>query len=228
VSDRTNFADVYFPGGGPFFEEHGLLYRSIEELDHFGDHLARVQPIIGELQRDRSVGNLASLIQAGLEQLEDPNDHELWSVILDRVGQASVEIYREYPIAVSWEDLMLQGSAIETVTGRVVLAHPVLDFNDALPARAPLAALRAVIDELGLGPDRGVRVRVTGNPALVHEETLSLVWDTRMSESPLLADVPVGDRMLVDSFTDGLSNLLEPASRYDKTRLPVPHRARHG
>lgn len=181
-SDRANFEDVYLPGGGPFFEDHALLYRSVEEIDRFGDNLARIQPVIGELRRDRSIGNLASLIRTGLEQVEsDSSDPELWSAILDRVGHASVEIYREYPIAVSWEELMLRGSAIESVTRRILLAQPVLDFSDALPARAPLEAIRAAILEVGAKVGHSVRVRVTGNPALVHEETLGLVWDIGVS-----------------------------------------------
>ena len=32
-------------GGGTFFETHGLLYRELEDLDIFGDQMARLQPI---------------------------------------------------------------------------------------------------------------------------------------------------------------------------------------
>jgi hopanoid biosynthesis associated RND transporter like protein HpnN len=150
--------------------------------------MVRIQPIMGELERDGSIGNLASLIQRGLDQVAmddgasgDAGDDEIWSVILDRLSDATVEIYQEHPLAISWEDLMLRGSAIEVVTRRIVLAHPVLDFADALPARAPLAAIRSAGEALRLSPERGVRVRITGNPALTHEETLSLVWDIGVS-----------------------------------------------
>ncbi len=181
-ADRENFDDVYLPGGGSFFEEHALLYQSVDNLDEFAEHLIRLQPIVGELEQDGSIGNLASLIQRGLDNLElDGRDDALWSDILDRVSRASVEIYRENPVAVSWEELMLRGSAIEVAKRRVVVAHPVLDFGAALPARAPLAAVRAASAALGLEADAGVRLRITGNPALTYDETIALVFDIGVS-----------------------------------------------
>jgi len=183
--DAANFEDVYLPGGGAFFERNALLYQSADDLEEFGERLLELQPIVGELERDGSIANLSSLVRQGLDRLlESPERVEageaaLWADILDRVGQASVEVYQENPLALSWEDLMLSGSAIEVVTRRVVVAHPVLDFGAALPAAAPLAAIRRAADDLV--PGSGVRVRVTGNPALVDEETKSLVYDIGVS-----------------------------------------------
>jgi hopanoid biosynthesis associated RND transporter like protein HpnN len=186
-ADVANFEDVYEPGGGAFFERNALLYQSAEDLEEFGERLLEFQPIVGELERDGSIANLAALIRHGLDRIlsEERTAGEreavLWSDILERVGRASVEVYQEHPVAVSWEALMLRGSAIEVVTRRIVLAHPVLDFAAPLPAAASLAAIRASAKELGLSPERGVRVRVTGNPALLDEETRSLVWDIGVS-----------------------------------------------
>jgi len=42
------FRSVFVPGG-PFFEEHALLYMTTEELEDFADHLARVQPYLAGL-----------------------------------------------------------------------------------------------------------------------------------------------------------------------------------
>ena len=180
--DPVNFETVYLPGGGPFFEQHALLYQTVDDLDQFSDHLLRVQPVIAELDRDASIANLTSLIQQGLDRFRPQNgDEELWGEIFDRLGGASVEVYRENPLAISWEGLMLAGSAIDVVTRRVVLAHPVLDFADALPARAPLEAIRTVTAQLMSEGDSSLRIRVTGNPALTHEETLSLTWDIGVS-----------------------------------------------
>lgn len=82
------------------------------------------------------------LIQKGLEQLDSSGgDPVLWSDRLARISRASVEIYEEHPVGISWEEMMVRGSAIEVQTRRVIVAHPVLDFSDALPGRAPLASL---------------------------------------------------------------------------------------
>jgi hopanoid biosynthesis associated RND transporter like protein HpnN len=37
--------------------------------------------------------------------------------------------------------------------------------------------VRSAARDLEIHPERGARVRITGNPALAHEETLSLIWD---------------------------------------------------
>ncbi|MCP5042013.1 MAG: MMPL family transporter [bacterium] len=180
-TDERHFDDVYIPGGGAFFERHALLYQEADELDEFGDRLARAQPVIAELERDPSLANLAFLIRQGLDQIESTGfDAGWWKPVLDRIGDASVEIYNEHPLEVSWGALMVEGSAIDVATRHVVLAHPILDFSDALPARAALAAVRAAADAMR-AEHPGVTIRVTGNPALVHEETLSLAWDIGVS-----------------------------------------------
>lgn len=183
--DRANFEDAYLPTGGPFFERHALLYQDVDDLEAFGDRLIQAQPIIAELERDASLANLTSLIDQSLEfvepTLERDGDDQMFRHVLDRIGDASVEIYQERPVAISWERLMVEGSAVDVVTRRVVLAHPVLDFSDALPARAPLAAVRNAAAEIERESGGSVRIRITGNPALTHEETVSLVWDLGVS-----------------------------------------------
>ena len=176
---RTDhFTDVYLPGGGSFFERNGLLYRTVDELDDFGDQMARIQPIIAELERDPSIENLASLVRRGLDQAHtDDTGIEEWSVILDRVGRATVRVYDEFPLAVSWEEVLLRGSSIEIVTRRVIVVHPILDFGSLLPAANAMAAIRETASELELDPARGVSVRVTGNPALNNDEMIGVAWD---------------------------------------------------
>jgi hopanoid biosynthesis associated RND transporter like protein HpnN len=172
------FTDVYAPGAGAFFQRNGLLYRSLDELDDFTDHLARMQPVIADLSRDASIANLARLIRLGLEQEQarGSNDTE-WSAVLDRFGEATVRVFDEYPVLTSWESLMLEGSAFDPGTRQVVVAEPVLDFGKLLAAKRAIGAIRAAARELSLVPERGVRVRITGNPALNYEEMLSIARD---------------------------------------------------
>jgi hopanoid biosynthesis associated RND transporter like protein HpnN len=172
------FTDVYLPGGGAFFERNGLLYRSVDDLYAFADEMARVQPIIAELERDPSIANMARLVRQGLKHArEDDAAGVAWPSVLDRVGEATVEVYAEYPLAVSWEEVLLRGSSIEVVKRRVIVAHPILDFDSLLPAGRPLQVIKETARQLGYVPEKGVTVRVTGNPALNYEEMLGLAWD---------------------------------------------------
>ncbi len=182
---RTDtFAGAYVPGGGDFFETHGLLYRSPDDLDAFGDQMARIQPILAELEREPSIANLASLVEQGLALAASGEDAPLrpedWASILDSVGTATVAVYSEFPLALSWEETLLAGSAVEVVRRRVVVADPILDFSSIFAARAAMQEIRDIARAEGLSEDRGVRVRITGNPALNFEEMAGIAWDIGM------------------------------------------------
>jgi len=168
------FRQVFEPGGGEFFERNGLLYRSVDDLEEFADQVAQAQPILAELERDPSAANLAALVRAGLDRVRaDSDDATAWSEVLDHVSDAAVGVYSEYPVNVSWEQILLRGSALEVNPRRVLMAEPILDFDSLLPAGPALAAIR----EMEAGLDPGVVVRVTGNPALNYEEMFGLAWD---------------------------------------------------
>ncbi len=172
------FTDAYIPGGGSFFERAGLLYRSVEELEEFADQMARIQPLLAELERDSSIANLTALVQQGLDSIGDESSEtEQWVKVLDQIGQATVEVYSEYPLAISWEDMLVQGSSLEVRNRRVVVAHPILDFESAFAAARPMKIIRQLSDDLGYTAEHGISVRMTGNPALNYEEMVGIAWD---------------------------------------------------
>ena len=178
AATQDMFTEVYLPGGGDFFERNSLLYRDVDELYEFADQIARVQPLLAELERDGSIAKLASLVQSGLDAVGDqPQDISHWVAVLERVGHATVEVYSEYPLAVSWEELLLRGSPLESVRRRVIVAHPVLDFDNVFAARKPMELIRSIAAESGYTAERGVSVRITGNPALNYEEMIGIAWD---------------------------------------------------
>ena len=174
------FSDVHIPGSERFFERVALLYRTPEELDEFADELVGLQPLIAALESDPSLDQVARLIRLGLEEIGQGDDDEAaerWPGILDRVSRAAVGVYEEHPVYLSWDEILLQGSAIELETRRVITVEPVLEFDSVLPAGPALAEIRAAAEALDLTPERGVRVRITGNPALNHQEMVGLAWD---------------------------------------------------
>lgn len=172
------FRDVYVPGGGTFFQRRGLLYRTVAELDDFTDHLAHLQPVLADLSHDASIANLAHLIRLALddEQAQGVSEDQ-WAMVLDRIAEATVRVFDEYPLSISWEDLMLEGSALDQGNRVVVVAEPVLEFGKLLAGERAIGHIRQSAQELQLLPERGVRVRVTGNPALNYDEMLGLAWD---------------------------------------------------
>ena len=172
------FRDVYVPGGGKFFEEHALLYRTTEELDEFADQLAAQQPVLASLESDTSLVQLAELVRLGFEANGDSGvDPSQWTALLDEVGNATVTVYEEAPVRISWETMLLAGSDLEIPTRRVIVVDPHLDYERILVAGATIDAIKEATHSVGLDTMPGVQVRITGNPALNHEEMLGLAWD---------------------------------------------------
>jgi hopanoid biosynthesis associated RND transporter like protein HpnN len=180
-AEPTYYKDVFVPGGGEFFARNGLLYLSLDELDDLADELAEAQPLIAELESDPSLGNLGELVEEGLDQLaSDGSDDERWSAVLDRVRYAVREVGEEHPVAVSWEDLLLGDVAGEGAAGgtqRILLVEADIDPNSLFDAGRAADRLRAKAIELGFGPERGVQMRLTGNPILNYDEIIGLLWD---------------------------------------------------
>lgn len=174
--------DVFALEADPFFERHALLYRTPEELEEFADRMAELQPLIVSLARDPDLPALARLIEDGLARYVASGEalRELPEV-LERFGRATVLVYDERPLRLTWEDILLQGSTFDPKARRTLVVDPVLHFDALLPAGQALAEIRRVAREAGFVPERGVRVRITGYPALNDEEMRGLLYDVGLS-----------------------------------------------
>ena len=179
---RERFTEVYVPGTGPFFERNALLYRTPAELEDFTDHLARVQPILGELSAAPNLPTLGRVLSLGLDAAAtDPEAAAQLAGVLEHLGRAALSVYAERPLFVSWEGALLAGSSFDPSHRAVIVAQPVLDYSRILAAGPAIDAIRGDAAALRIGPERGLRVRVTGYPALNHDEMLGLVWDVGLS-----------------------------------------------
>jgi hypothetical protein len=175
------FHRVFLPGEEPFFERTGLLYGSVDDVEDFADSMALLQPLIGELSESPTLPTLSRVIRLGLEATEAGGvDAERWQRVLDFFRSATVSVYDEFPVAVSWESVLLAGSGFDPTTFRVIVADPILDRERVLAAEDAIEAVRAEARAIGLAAEapNAVRVRVTGYPALNHEEMLGLASDT--------------------------------------------------
>lgn len=172
------FTSVYFPGEEAFFESHGLLYQSVEDLDDLTIRLASLQPILAAIARDPSLATLAWVVETGLEQGgDDPEQTERMRSVLDHFRQAALGVYAEYPLRVSWESVLLRGTPFDPSSQRVIVADPILQFDRILAAGPAIDAIRESAAALDLAPG-SVRVRITGYPVLNHEEFVGLAKDT--------------------------------------------------
>lgn len=175
----TVFGHIHDPAGEPFFRQNGLLYLEIGELEDLADRLAEAQPFLSALWRDPSLRGLAHMVDLIADAVLEGRAGPPVAVVplLDAVAGVA-EAQREGRFSeMSWQRLM-QGEEGEgnanTVYRRFLVSQPPIDFASLSPAADVMAAVRTLTREIGLTPERGVRVRLTGSAALNHEELQSV------------------------------------------------------
>src|SRR5262249_52996780 len=89
---------------------------------------------------------------------------------LDALANAVELLAKRQNPAFSWRKLIAGREPKPSELRRFVNIEPVLDFTDLQPGRKATAAIREAASRLGLTPERGVKVRLTGPVALADEE----------------------------------------------------------
>ena len=172
LADRTDvIRNISRPDGGEFFARDGVLFLSVDDVRRNMDQLIKAEPFLGTLALDPTLRGILGAISQSLEgvRLKKTTLEDLKPALvaiadaLDRVEQG------QHP-AFSWRKL-LSGKAPEpSDLRRFVNIQAVLNYGDLRPGGDATKAVRAAIAKLGLTPDRGVRVRLTGSVPLSDEE----------------------------------------------------------
>jgi uncharacterized protein len=161
------FRSVRQPDGGRFFQQNGLLFLSAQEVQTFADQLIAAQPLVGTLAADpslRGVFDALDLAAQGAAQGEGVSS-EL-DVAFAAVADASEAALNGRRQPLSWQNLLTGQKALPAELRRFILTRPRLDYRELEPGAQATAAIHDAARELGLTPENGVRVRVTGAVAL--------------------------------------------------------------
>ncbi|MDB5592697.1 MMPL family transporter [Enterovirga sp.] len=154
------------PDGGPWFDRHGLLLLPVDQVRSTTEALKQQSGTLLGLSGDPTLRGLLRLIQAGAQQGELENQGSF----VDRLGDVVERVLRGERASLSWQTLMSGRPVEPRELRRFVLVDPVLDFKALEPAAVATARIRSAAVELGLVPERGVRVRLTGAAPLADEE----------------------------------------------------------
>src|SRR6478752_4797978 len=159
------------PDGGEFFARNGILFLTTDEVRRNTAELIAAQPFLGTLAFDPTLrGVLRTLSQSiegiglGKSKLEDLKP------ALVAIADALELIAKGKDPAFSWRKLITGRTPEPSELRRFINIQPVLDFDDLQPGRKATAAIREAASRLGLIPERGVKVRLTGSVALSDEE----------------------------------------------------------
>ncbi|MEN3975810.1 MMPL family transporter [Emcibacter sp. SYSU 3D8] len=181
-ADTTNFAGVRRPDGGAFFSHAALLYGSVEDVEQATDAMVAAQPFLGQLSYDPSLRGVMDVFNAALlgirsgettfAQIDKP---------LAALADAMEAVNAGRPAYFSWQAILGDGggSRLQAPLRRFILVKPRLDYQSLMPGKQASDAIRESARDLGLDPDHGVTVRLTGSVAMEDEEFASLahnIW----------------------------------------------------
>ena len=180
LTDKFLFRSVRRPDGGDFFNHNGLLFLPLAEVESTAQQLFKAQPFLGPLAADPSIRGIldgmgTALIgvengQAQLAELATP-----LSLFADSFSAAAAGKVQY----LSWRAMMTGTKPRPEELRRFIEVQPNLDFNALEPGLKASTAIRDGVQWLGLIPENGVRVRLTGDVPLQDEEFRTLtdrVW----------------------------------------------------
>jgi uncharacterized protein len=161
--------------GGEFFERNGILFRSLDEVRRDTSDLISAQPFLGTLAADPTLRGVFRALSQSLEgvRLGKAKLDDL-SPALTAIADALQALANGKTAAFSWRTLITGRAAEPSELRHFVIIQPVLHFGDLQPAGQATAVIREAAARLGLTPDQGVKVRLTGSVVLSDEEFASI------------------------------------------------------
>jgi hopanoid biosynthesis associated RND transporter like protein HpnN len=172
LADRKDvIRSVSRPDGGPFFARNGVLFRSIDEVRRDMAKLIKAEPFLATLAADPTLRGVVGAISQSVDGIRHGRttleDVEPALAALADAIEADLQGKRQ---SFSWRRLISGPSSEASGLRRFVNIQPALDYNDLQPGGKATKAIRATIASLGLTPENGVRVRLTGSVPLEDEE----------------------------------------------------------
>jgi len=188
--DRALFRSVRRPDGGPFFDHNGLLFLPLADVQATTQQLFKAQPFLGALAADPSLrGIMTSLStallgvtsgQAKLSDLDRP---------MARFADSFAAAAKGRLAFLSWRSLITGAAPRPEEIRRFIEVQPVLDYDALEPGLKASTAIRAAAVRLGLTPENGVRVRLTGDVPMSDEEFATLTDRAALMGVVMLAGV---------------------------------------
>ena len=184
------FERVQRPGGGGFFDQNGLLFLSPKELQRTAEQLIRAQPFLGTLATDptlRGLSTALSFIPRGIEagEIQAADFSTQFSGLSDQI-EALLGGRQAW---FSWAPLFTGEAASKSDLRRFVTVKPALNFGALEPGAEATDKIRDAIKDLGLVPEKGITVRLTGPVPMADEEFATVADGAALNGALSLAAV---------------------------------------
>lgn len=169
---QETFESVYIPSENTFFQQHALLYLELPDLEILAKKLTDAQPFIGHLAQNYSLDGLFEIITLALNQHDQSLPMDLNPLLLAIDNNLTQQLNGQ-PQALSWQTLLADNKLNADAKRVIVIAKPKLHFDAMLPAELAQNAAHAAANSV-MSDNPAVKIRITGEPALEHEELESV------------------------------------------------------
>lgn len=165
------FESVDQPDTGPYFEQNALLFQPVADVQRTVGGLMKAEPFLAVLASDPTVRGVAegfSFINRGVRSKAgtfDDFDRPLISL-----SSALEGVLAERKTFFSWTALFTGEKPAPRELRHFLSVKPILDYAALEPGRVPTSFIRQSAHDLGLTPEQGVSVRLTGPVPLADEE----------------------------------------------------------
>ena len=179
AADTTIFRRHYDALADPFLKSNGLLFLDVEQLWDVSDRIALLHPVLSHLAADTTLGGLLSTLTTAVRHIADepPRSTPLLDNLLGELADSANGQLDGERRPVSWLANLTDGDGVLGGKTRIIQVSPVRDFSKLRATRKAIERIRHHVAALDLGPDMGVRVRLTGSAVMSDEELASVVED---------------------------------------------------
>ncbi|GGY46274.1 MMPL family transporter [Parvularcula lutaonensis] len=164
LKEREEVRAILAPPSEPFFQENGLLFLEVSELEDLLARLTNAAPLIERLGPDPSLATLFDALAEAAENDGATTDQET----LDALYTQLSEVLTSEDQVLSWQTLLSTGEPPEAQV--LFSLDPVLDYTKLKPAKAVKDAILAEADAVRVQTQYVADVLITGEPVLRTEE----------------------------------------------------------
>jgi uncharacterized protein len=159
------------PDGGEFFSRNGILFKSVDEVRSDMAQLIKAEPFLGTLAADPTLHGVLGALSQSIEGVRlGKTTLEGMRPAVTAIADALEGVAQGKHPAFSWRRLITGHPPEPSELRRFLNIRPILNYAELQPGGQATRAIRATIEKLGLTPENGVRVRLTGSVALADEE----------------------------------------------------------
>ncbi|RVU05447.1 hopanoid biosynthesis-associated RND transporter HpnN [Novosphingobium umbonatum] len=160
------------PDGGRFFDQNGLLFGDLAQVQSATKALIDAQPMLGGLAADTSLHGIASTLDTLAKgAMDGEQDSSRLATPLGRLADAVEAKLAGKPTYFSWTSLFGASTGpLAPPKRRLLILHPRLSYGDLEPGAAAVALVQDQAAKLGVDAAHGMRIGITGEVPLADEE----------------------------------------------------------